>query len=311
MKLLAAFLKLVRWPNLVFIALTQILFYFCIVLPEINKNGLQSNLSYGHFALLVLSYVFIAAGGNIINDYFDLNIDLINKPQKVVVNQIIKRRWVIVWHIVLSVAAVMMGFYIDGSTPVRMLGIANLVCVVLLFIYSISLKKKLLVGNVIIALLIAWSLLVVTFCETTLIIRSDSPDFVLKITRLSILYAAFAYIITLIREVIKDMEDIEGDRRFGCTTMPIVWGINATKIFTAVWIIILIVILVLVQFYVLQFGWWVSILYCVLLIIIPLIRVFKKLLKARSANDYSEISKLVKLIILSGILSMVFFKIYD
>lgn len=311
MKLLAAFLKLVRWPNLLFIALTQSLFYFCIVLPEINKSGLASNLSNGYFFLLVISYVFIAAGGNIINDYFDLNIDLINKPHKVVVNQIIKRRWVIVWHILLSAAAVLIGFYIDRKTPVKMLGFANLVCVALLFIYSISLKKKLLVGNVIIALLIAWSLLVVSFCETTLIIRSDSPDFVLKITRLSILYAAFAYIITLIREVVKDMEDIEGDRRFGCTTMPIVWGINATKIFTSVWIIILIIILVLVQFYVLQFRWWFSILYCIVLIIIPLISVFKKLIKAKTTSDYSAISKLIKLIILSGILSMVFFKLYS
>src|SRR6185436_16140190 len=102
--------------------------------------------------------------GNIINDYFDLNIDEINKPGKKVIDKFIKRRWAIVLHILFSITGVLIGFYIDRQTPVFWLGLTNLACVILLFGYSISLKKKLLVGNILISLLTAWTLLVCFFC---------------------------------------------------------------------------------------------------------------------------------------------------
>ncbi len=96
MKLTAAFFQLIRWPNLFFIALTQLLFYYCIAAPLAPSGGESyfKNLFY----LLMLASVFIAAAGYIINDYFDLKIDEINKPQKVVIDKIIKRRWAIIWH---------------------------------------------------------------------------------------------------------------------------------------------------------------------------------------------------------------------
>lgn len=294
-----------------FIAITQLLFVYCIVHPVFAGVGVSPNIRGEYFLLLVLSSVTIAAAGYIINDYFDLNIDLINKPDKLVVEKVISRRWVIVWHLVLSFIGVAVALFIDFTTTVKFLTLANLGCVALLFLYSISLKKKLLSGNILISLLTAWVILVVTYCETSNLLRTIgfAPS-TTKVTRISFLYAGFAFIISLIREVVKDMEDIEGDRKYGCNTMPIAWGINTSKVFVSVWLVVLIAALVIVQFYVLQFKWWWSAAYCILFIIAPLIYIFKKLFTAHTSNDYHSLSSLIKLTMFTGILSMIFFRIY-
>jgi 4-hydroxybenzoate polyprenyltransferase len=125
------------------------------------------------------------------------------------------------------------------------------------------------------------------------------------------LFAGFAFIISLIREVVKDMEDIEGDRKYGCKTMPIVWGINATKVFVAVWLIVLIATLVIVQAYAVHLQWWLSVAYCIVLIIAPLLWIFRKLYVARSSADFHSLSSLIKLVMFTGILSMFFFRFYS
>lgn len=307
MKLIIAFLRLVRWPNLVFIAITQVLFVYCIVHPVFLRASITPNLNNTAFILLIISSVVIAAAGYIINDYFDLNIDLVNKPDKLVVEKIIHRRWVIIWHLFLSLTGITIGFYIDFVTNARFLGVANIVCVLLLFVYSISLKKKLLTGNVLISLLTAWVILVVMWCEASNLYH---PILKGSYTRMTFLYAGFAFVISLIREVIKDMEDIEGDRKYACNTMPIAWGINASKVFIAVWLVVLIAALSVVQFYVLQHGWYWSAAYCILTIILPMLFLFKQLGRAKSPADYHHLSTRVKLIMFTGILSMVFFRIY-
>ena len=311
MKLLAAFIRLIRWPNLVFIALTQFLFVYAIVRPVFSESPVQPNVSWLNFVLISVSSVLIAAAGYIINDYFDLNIDQVNKPDKMIVEKIIKRRWTIVWHIILSISGIAIGFYVDFTSHIWLLGFSNAVCVVLLFIYSTTLKRRLLIGNILISLLTAWVILVVAWCEYNHLIRIHNGLHAEKILRDTFLYAGFAFIISLIREVVKDMEDIEGDRRYGCTTMPIAWGINATKVFVAVWLIVLIGVLVIVQVYALRLGWNWSVAYCVVLIIAPLLWIFKKLFAARVPEDYHKLSSLIKLVMFTGILSMVFFRIYS
>jgi 4-hydroxybenzoate polyprenyltransferase len=312
-KLLYGFAKLVRWPNLVFIALTQLLFFYCVVKPEFQAaGGRMPNLEPPYIWWMITASVLIAAAGYIINDYFDLNIDRINKPEKLVVERVIKRRWTIAWHLILSVVGVFIGIYVDWKTNVRFLGLANLGCVVLLFVYSISLKKKPLSGNILISLLTAWTILVISWCEFNQLDDIDPVFDAGRIIKLSILYAGFAFIISLIREVVKDMEDVEGDRKYGCRTMPIVWGINVSKTFTAVWLIVLIVAVVIIQVYsVLRFEWWLSVLYSVLMILAPLAWIFRNLFKARSPKDFHRLSSMIKLVMLTGILSILFLKFYS
>src|ERR671921_742878 len=122
MKLIVAFLKLIRVLNLLFIVMTQTLFQYSIVVPMLSTATHSAALPVKHFVLLTISSVLIAGAGYIINDYFDLNIDRINKPGKNVVEQVIKRRWAIVWHWVLSFSGVMIGFYIGWKIGVLWLG---------------------------------------------------------------------------------------------------------------------------------------------------------------------------------------------
>ena len=310
MKLLQAFFNLVRWPNLVFIALTQFLFFYTIVIPSKEGSFAQVYLSLPLLVLLVFASVCIAAAGYIINDYFDLNIDLINKPDKLVVEKVIKRRWVIFWHFFLSMLGVALSFYVAFKSGIWLLGMANVICVVLLFLYSISFKKKLLSGNILISILTAWVILVLCMAEVRVNMDNDLIAANQRILRLGILYAGFAFVISLIREAVKDMEDIVGDRKYGCTTMPIVWGIQSTKIFISTWIVILIAILVALQVYVIPLGWWWSILYATGLLIYPLFKSLFMLQKANKSEDYHKVSSIIKLVMLFGILSMVFFKWY-
>jgi len=315
MKLLGAFFRLIRWPNLFFITLTQSLFYYFILLPcflEMDSSPYENILNPGLFWLLSLSSVLIAAAGYIINDYFDLNIDQVNKPLKIVVGKVIKRRWTILWHWLLSGLGVIIGFYISWKLRNPIIFISHLVCVTLLWFYSTTFKRRLLIGNIIVSLLTAWVILVLYACEFRFHRFVDPVYHTLlaRVYKFAILYSSFAFVLSLIREVIKDLEDMEGDAHDGCKTMPIVWGMSASKIFVGTWLVVLIAALFVLQFYVLQFRWWWSIVYGMLFIIGPLVRLFLGLRRATTSNDFHQLSTLVKMIMLTGIFSMTFFKLY-
>jgi len=306
LKTILAFLKLIRWQNLLFIVITQILYEYCIYLPI---YGSHSTYQLG---FIILASVLIAAAGYIINDYFDLNIDQINKPDRVIVNNAVSRRWAIFWHLAFSLLGL---FFTVLALPPSLfwyLILANLLSILLLWLYSTNFKKQLLIGNVIISILTSWVILILFFSKIPLsvdnIISADHKE--IRLFRLTMLYAGFAFIISLIREVLKDMEDRVGDARYGCKTMPIVWGLPASKVFVAVWIIVLAGTLVILQLYVLAFGWWLSITYCLLAIVAPLLIVLSKLTAAQTQQDFHLLSRYVKGIMFTGILSMLFFYYY-
>lgn len=272
--------------------------------------------------LLIIASVCIAAAGYIINDYFDLNIDRVNKPNRIVIEKIIKRRWAIVWHLLLSLIGVVISFYISLSLEdgLCFLGFANFICAIALWVYSTTYKRKLLIGNILISVLTAWTVLILYFAQWPHDNPGDKiiPEYaqhyelaMAKLFKLAILYSGFAFIISLVREVIKDLEDMEGDTRYGCMTMPIAWGIPVTKVFAGVWIVVLIAVLAIVQFYVLQFNWWWNIAYCFALIIAPLVWILYKLYQAQHVPDYHRLSTAVKFVMFTGILSMLFFSIYQ
>ena len=308
MNVLSAFFKLVRWPNLFFIALTQMLFRFFILrfvyahVPDSPGMKLSEPLFYW----LVFASVCIAAAGYIINDYFDINIDLVNKPHKLIVDRYIKRRWAIVLHIVLSATGLLISCYIGYKLRNIYIPVFNLLAIVALWFYSTTFKKKLLIGNVIISLLTAWVILVMTFSEDRFHLIS-SHEYWKRLIKLSFVYAGFAFIISLVREVIKDMEDMPGDAKYGCTTMPILWGMQVAKVFVAVWIVVIIGAISAIQIYVIQLGWWLSATYSLLAIILPLIWILPRLYNAHSAAEFHRLSSAIKLVMFAGILSMIFF----
>lgn len=309
MKTLTAFFRLIRWPNLLFIVLTQMMFRY-FILPFVYEQahpGYESiKLSEPLFYLLVVASVCIAAAGYVINDYFDENIDQVNKSSRVIVGRFINRRSAILLHALLSLVGLLLSVYIGYQLRNAFIPLFNFLAINFLLVYSSTFKKKILIGNIIISLLTAWVILVLTVAEYRFRI---SPEDVVwqRLLKMSFVYAGFAFIISLIREVIKDMEDIEGDVKYGCKTMPIAWGLPVAKVFTAVWIVVLIGALSAILIYVIQLGWWLSAFYSLIAIIIPLVWVLRKLYKANTVPDFHRLSSVVKLIMLAGILSMLFF----
>lgn len=248
-------------------------------------NGIAwSKVLEPEFALLTFATVCIAAAGYIINDYYDVKIDAINRPDRILVGRAIRRRRAMFAHIILSFVGIAIGFWL--SIPV---GLINLGAVLLLWGYSARLKKMLLIGNVVVALLSASMLLVVAVHADTL-------------NKVTLGYAFFALLISLIREIIKDMEDVKGDASFDCRTLPIVAGLRNTK-------------LVLYPIIALFLGFLIVVIlhpktslifdvYMLLLVLLPSVWLVIKLVRADRKRDFTFLSNLNKFIMLTGILSM-------
>ncbi len=314
MKRVGAMLQLIRWPNLVFIIITQLVFYFAVFQSLLWKNNdhFVSDRA-GLFLLLILASVLIAAAGYIINDYFDLHIDKLNKPERVIVDKKLNRRWAILLHLLFSVAGISISLYVSYKTKSYIIGFANTGCVILLWFYSTWFKKTLLLGNVIISFLTGWVTAVVYFFAGAKIIYRDGwmnapyPFDVRKLFVYTMMYAGFSFILSLVREAIKDVEDMQGDAKHGCRTLPIVAGIPATKIYLAVWMSVVIAAVTIISFYAVQTGWWISASFALVFILAPSLYILKGLKYAVKPADFGQLSSIVKLIMLAGILSMLFF----
>lgn len=307
-----SFLKLIRYPNLFFIALTQILFYFKIVLPVFAGDPL---LSVVDFFLLMSASIAIAAAGYIINDYFDMDIDFINKPERMIIGRTVSRRWAMLLHMLMSLTGLFLTAIVSMHLGSLWLLFMNFLSVFLLLLYSSTFKKKLIIGNVIISLLTAWviiSLFVAAFKWNDLEYMNAKQSVLSTLYKYTIVYAAFAFVVSLIREVVKDAEDQIGDKQYGCTTMPIKWGETGTKIFLFVWIFVLAASLLsilvaqtlsiaLYDFFNFK-TWGQSIL--LLILLLQLIMMVRKLKRASVPNDYSVISRDLKIFMLTGILTM-------
>lgn len=321
MQTIKAFFRLIRWPNLVIIALTQFLFYYCVMRPSYTASGWVPALGWGRLGLLTLAFACMAAAGYIINDYFDVNIDLVNKPDRLIVDRFISRRWAMWWHGMLSLAGVAISVYLGIVLHFYLLPLLNFACVALLFLYSVSLKKQLLSGNILVAVLSSWAIGVLLWIgvnDDLLHHLGMLPDAdpskpginYARFARIGVLYCCFSFIISMIREVIKDMEDTEGDAKYGCRTIPIAWGFTTAKVFAGTWIVVLLGALGFVTAYVLYFRMYLSAVYLVVAIILPLLYVFRGLIPAKTPKDFHRLSTLVKVIMLTGILSLLFFTYY-
>jgi 4-hydroxybenzoate polyprenyltransferase len=312
MKLLIAFFRLVRYPNLIYIALTQFLLQYCVVAPVLTYNGEGPSLSWLSFFLLSLSTILIAAAGNIINDYFDINIDIINKPEKMVLDKIINRRWAMAWHTIFNMAGVSLGFIVAWRIGQIYLGFTQVICSLILWFYSTSFKRQILIGNVLISLLTALAVVVVGFYEKQIY---ESFEAIMspagrKLIQIISVYALFAFVISLVREIVKDLEDMIGDSKDGCRTIPIVWGVESAKRICYMLLLALQVLIVLVEIRIGLIGWWPAIIYLLVFVQAPCYYIYILLKKAHLPEHYHKVSSLVKWLMLTGILSMIFFKIF-
>jgi 4-hydroxybenzoate polyprenyltransferase len=312
MKTIRAFFTLIRLGNLLFIAGTQILFYRFVFGTIAGMQSFKP-VTDSSFLLLIAASVFIAAGGYVINDYFDVQIDQVNRPNQVVVDRQIKRRNAIILHALLSMVGIACTFWVARATGKWSLLLFNLLSVLLLWVYSAKYKKTLLVGNIMIALLTAWVILAVYWFagkgwDSNYVWLNDDLHYdVKKLFKYAMTYAGFAFIMTLIREVVKDLEDMQGDAQFGCKTMPIVWGVPVAKMFAGVWMSVATAGLIVLSLYAWQSGVQALTVYMLITLVTPLLISIRQLKQAQQVRDYHQLSSMIKWIMLAGILSMIFF----
>src|SRR6185436_2339910 len=165
MKLVGAFIKMVRLPNLFFIVLTQVLFHVSVLDKILWPVGTRPSIDGWDLLLLSTASVLIAAAGYIINDYFDVNIDQVNKPRENVVDSIVSRRGAMALHFVMSGMGILLSGWVAWRTGFWYILFGNFLCVLLLFGYSVSLKRQILSGNIVISLLTAWVIMVINISE--------------------------------------------------------------------------------------------------------------------------------------------------
>ncbi len=280
--ILTGFARVARVHNLVILALTQ--YFTAIFLADIHANWKGYAKDHDLF-LLIFSTTIIAAAGYLINDYYDVKIDYINKPNRVIVGKLLKRRYVMIAHTLFNVLGIGIGFYLSLEV-----GVINFLSAFLLWWYSNQLKRLPLVGNLVIAALSGLAVWVVSiyFPQNQLLVYT---------------YAIFAFAISLLREIIKDIEDMQGDESFGCKTLPILLGVRYTKLFLYFLSALFIFLLFFMSG---MLGNKILITYF-LVLTIPIAYFIVRLVYADTRKDFGFLSNFCKLLMLSGILSMIFF----
>jgi 4-hydroxybenzoate polyprenyltransferase len=271
-----SFARLTRVWNLTIIAFAQ---YFTAAFLIDIKTIFDWRLF-----ILSVSTVTIAAAGYIINDYYDIKIDLINKPERVVIGKSITRRYAILFHTVLSFLGIALGLVLSWK-----IAAVNFASATVLWWYSNSLKRQPFIGNFVVALLTGIAIWLVDSLYKTGNI-------------LIIIYASFAFFMTLIREIIKDMEDLKGDNTFGCQTLPIVWGMRKTKYMIYAILGVFFITLMLLN---LSYG-NLPLKYFFLFLFFPLLWFLFRLIDADTKKDFAWLSSFCKIILLLGIFSMAF-----
>ncbi|MBL6662765.1 MAG: geranylgeranylglycerol-phosphate geranylgeranyltransferase [Flavobacteriales bacterium] len=261
----------------------------------------SKSLSDLQFFYLVLSTIFIAAAGYIINDYFDTRVDRLNN-RKLIIDHTIKRREAILLHFVFSGIGVFLGFFLGWRVGIINLGFINLFCSSALWFYSTHFKRAYLSGNLLISLLAALVLLIVPLYEIIPNPDTNSENAFYIICG----YAIFAFITTFIREIIKDFEDASGDKKMGYTTFAIVSAKTAKNIVQSL-SLILISIIGVVAYFQLMYPAYLAAAYVILIVEVPFIYFFIKLFSVSDKKGYHHLSQTIKLIMLTGTLSMLVF----
>ena len=298
--------RLVRLPNLMIIAATQVLIRQCILLPILNHGRFELQLSGGLFVLLVLATVFTAAGGYAINDYFDRKMDQVNKPRSLIVGKLIYPRHAMAYHLIFTISGIILGTWVAYRTELFFLSVIFIMVSGLLWFYSTTYKKELLLGNIIVALLTGMVPFLVLVYELPLLARAYGSDVSPLVRSLLIWisgFSLFAFLLNLIREIVKDAEDFEGDQAFGKNTVPVVWGMKAMRQITVALIVITTALLAATWKFLIPGT--VTLIYFLLLLVFPLAAVMILVVKGDDSKTFHSASTLLKLIMTAGLIFMI------
>ena len=278
---------LVRWPNLLIMLLCLVLVRAGLLLPE---APLRTSVLAPRFGLLVLSALLVAAAGYIINDYYDVKIDAINRPDRLVIGRVVRRRKAMLAHVLMSGTGVLLAAWLH---PV--LGAVTLGTALLLWGYSARFKRVALAGNASIATLTA-ALVLLPELQLQLA-RNESNSVVWP-------YALAAFLLTMVREIVKDVEDMRGDAQHGCRTLPLVAGVARTKWVSGFFLACLGLLTVGATYRLFESGHWPLGTWLVLLVLLPMAQLARLLIRADRRRHFKHLSAWCKGIMLAGVLSM-------
>ncbi len=290
------------------IALIQCIIKFVFFnLPQFKYANLNTALNTNTFTCLVLATICIAAAGYIINDVYDVTADKVNKPSKVIVTKHISENNANNLFMFFTVLGILLGTYVTWQIDKNSFATIFLLISALLYVYATTLKKTILIGNFVISLLVALSILIVGVFEITPMITSQNRDAYLFMFKFIVDYALFAFLINLVRELVKDLEDIDGDYKAGYNTLPIVIGRDrASKVAFGFCIITVFTIMYYVVTYLYENQY--LLIYFIFLIIGPLSYCAIKLLTAKTKAQFKTLSLILKATMLLGMFSIVLLK---
>ncbi len=307
------FLRLIRIENIIMVILTQLLMSKAVIAPILRINELEQSTPFIAILLLILGTALISMGGYVINDYFDTRIDEINKPGKVVVGKTISRHKAMQFHQFLTISGVICGLYVAWQT--RSFTIAALFVFIpgLLWFYSSTYKRQFFIGNLIVATITACVPFIIAITEGQFL-RLAYGDIVVRSGVIADIYkwvgffAIFAFTLTILREMVKDLEDEKGDRELECRTVPIVFGAQWTKVVVTLFTVALIVAINYVIFGLRLFVNY-PLLQNFLLygVCAPLVFFIMMLFRSNSAKEYALSQSILKFIMIIGVLFSVAF----
>lgn len=336
-------LKLIRWKNLLIIAFTMIMMHYVLIYGMIKHHTIADystvlhktqiltfdfdlQLSHFHFFLLVTAAILIAAAGYIINDILDKDIDAINKPEELIIGKKISEKTATYLYYIFNIVGFGIGFYLSYSLKLWQLSFIFALIIGLLYFYTTSYQRIPFVGNLSVALMVAIVPLIVPVYDILALNKIYRPTLLNYHFNFNFLFkwvggfAAFAFLSTLIREIIKDAEDFEGDRANGLKTLPVVLNDNAVKIIIISLLFLLIAGIVWINFFYLPENlqlkyvyspydnWWqkirpdtLSTWYSLIALIFPALIVIFQVSKASSPRDYTIASIWTKVLMLTGV----------
>jgi len=295
-----SFFQLIRWKNLLMIASIQLLFKYVYFPVFIIDNTLDQF----HFLILVLATISIAAAGNIINDIYDVEADLINKPQKMLVTKAISKKQAYYFYYTFNLLGILLGLYISYHVNRTSFVATFIGTALLLNVYSASLKKKPIIGNMVVSLLISLSILIVGFFDLIPAITDQNGLNQYFAFRGLVDYAVFAFMLNFLRELVKDVEDVEGDLFLNMQTLPILIGRKKAKY--TIFAIAFIPLIIITYYSFANFSKVPFVLVYMLVIVqLPFLHFMHKLLYSETKEHYRYLSRLLKLIMLLGMLSIV------
>ncbi len=291
---LRPFLKLIRFKNLLMVFITLILTKYSFI-----NSFAPQNLSIVQFSILAVSILLITAGGYIINDIFDIETDTINKPNAVFIEKNIAKKSAFQLYIIFTIIGVLLGVFLSFSVDKPIYSFVFIGTAIGLYLYSQTLKKLPLIGNLTVSLLISTSIYIVYLFEVSITFTYLQNSL--------FIYIIFSFLTTLIREIVKDIEDIDGDYQQKMNTLPILIGRKRAKMVAFIltgflFVFTIVVSRILVVKSMLFFG------YSIVFTVLPLSYLLFRLWEASTKKQFAYISNILKIIMLFGILSMLLFQ---